>query len=102
MNAIALLSPPSPLAHVPPTDQQAAAPTLSYTSSPSPSPASSHHTSAGSPASSDTPQTASHPCASQLETSPIYSPHPHAQSHTDENRSHQAHTATENAAPHPI
>src|SRR5438270_10651033 len=61
---------PSPSPHAPPQDQQAAAPTASYTPPPSPSPASSHHKSPESPASSDTPHTASHPCASQSGTSP--------------------------------
>src|SRR5207247_8913720 len=53
------------VAHAPPPHQQAQAPTASYTAPPSPSPASSHHKSPESPASSETPHTASHPSASQ-------------------------------------
>src|ERR1051326_8585023 len=60
----------SPSVHAPPTDQQAPAPTLSDTAPLSLSPASSHHKFPESPASSGTPRTASHPCASQSETSP--------------------------------
>src|SRR3989442_1902566 len=60
----------SPLAHAPPSDQPAAAPTASGTAHPSPSPAASHRVFPKSPASSGTLRTVSHPCASQSGTSP--------------------------------